>query len=210
MVVSVLIAGVMMLGVTAFISSSRVSYSRVNTSVVLQEEAGMTTRFLSEIVKEATWVGYDEDFSYTDGDGKTYTIDFLVFEAPDNLTTLASGREDNLTNYCYIVFWEQENQSLRYVKVPSYAEANPLDPDDEGHLDGFSKASYLTNTVKSDYYVDFIEDAIGSPYSLVSQYVSDMTIELDEDNPRLFKMFFEFSYAGETYVTNVNGGFRND
>ena len=50
MLISVLITGLMMLGVSAFMNSSRMSYSKVNTSVSLQEEAGTTVKFLNEIV----------------------------------------------------------------------------------------------------------------------------------------------------------------
>ena len=109
MVVAVLIASLLMLGVAAFVSTSRYTYSKVSTEARLQEEATAATNFLNELLIESKQCGsgtvndsasgktldyiwikaLQDDPSAVDAK-KIYTY-FIVFEKPDTASGETSG-----------------------------------------------------------------------------------------------------------------------
>lgn len=191
MLISVMITGLMMLGVSAFISSSRVSYSRVTTSVSLQEEAGITTKFLNEIILESSEWGQFDELSYTDSSDTTKTSDMLIvwFKALDDSKDDVTDRSE-----CYyFIIWEKDTQCIRYAKFL------------EGDID---KASLIGDT--NDYLTGLLSDYFFDDYSLVSRYVKTFSILPDPNNMRRFSIDVTFTFNGENYEAHVNSVSRND
>ena len=192
MLISVLITGLMMLGVSAFMSSSRMSYSKVNTSVSLQEEAGTTVKFLNEIVIESQEWGLLQDINYTAGT-QTSLIDVIWFRALDNESASASNRDECI----YFIIWEKATQCIRYKRVPV------------GDATGeFDKTAYLAEP--EDYVVGLISDAFFDDYSLVSRYAESVSVTRDANNLKRYSISITFKFNGEEYVANVNSVSRND
>jgi len=191
MLISVLITGVMMLGVTAFINSSRVSYTKVTTSVSLQEEAGITTKFLNEIVVESSEWGQYSGLSYTDSSDSSKTSDMLViwFKALDDSKEDVSDRSE-----CYyFIIWEKDMQCIRYAKFP---------------VTEIDKTSLLGDT--NDYLTDLLADYFFDDYSLISRYAKSFSITPDPDNMRRYSIDIVFTYNGENYEAHVNSVSRNE
>ena len=192
MLISVMITGLLMLGVSAFMTSSRVSYSRVNTSVSLQEEAGTTVKFLNEIVIESQEWGLLQDISYTSGT-ETSLIDVIWFKALDNESSSVENRDECI----YFVIWEKATKCIRYKKV------------DVGDGSGeFDKTAYLAEP--EDYVVGLISDAFFDDYSLVSRYAESVSVTRDANNLKRYSISITFKFNGEEYVANVNSVSRND
>jgi len=192
MLISVLITGLMMLGVSAFMSSSRMSYSKVNTSVSLQEEAGTTVKFLNEIVIESKEWGFLQDINYTSGT-QTSLIDVIWFRALDNESALASNRDECV----YFIIWEKATKCIRYKKVSIGTGTGEFD-----------KTAYLANP--KTYVVGLISDSFFDDYSLVSRYAESVSVTRDANNLKRYSISITFKFNGEEYVANVNSVSRND
>jgi len=191
MLISVMITGLMMLGVSAFISSSRVSYSRVTTSVSLQEEAGITTKFLNEIIVESSEWGQFDGLSYTDaGTGMTSQMFITWFVALDDSKEDLSDRSE-----CYyFIIWEKDTQCIRYAKFP-VSEINKVS------LVGEHADEYLTGLLSDHFFDD---------YSMISRYATTFSVLPDPENMRRFHINLIFTYNGENYEAHVNSVSRNE
>ena len=195
MLVSVLITGLMMLGVATFVSSSRMSFSKVNTSVSLQEEASTTVKFLNEIVIESKeWGQITTTYSSGSDSSEMYV---LWLRALDNESSDASDREECM----YFIIWEKANDCIRYKKVEIGTGTGQFD-----------KATYLgkANDERVAYINNLLADAYFDDYSLVSRYVDSVSLTQDMNNPKKFSIKLLFMFNGETYSANVNSVARND
>ena len=194
MLISVLITGLMMLGVSAFMNSSRMSYSKVNTSVSLQEEAGTTTKFLNEIVMESTeWGVVDTNYTDPHDSSKTSDIKVIWFKALDNESADATNRDECV----YFIIWEKATKCIRYKRVEVGDEA-----------DEFDKTAYLAHP--EEYVVGLISDAFFDDYSLVARYAENVSFIRDANNLKRYSISLTFKFNGEEYVANVNSVSRND
>jgi len=195
MIVVVLISGILMLGVIAFLQSSRVTYQKVNTSSRLQEEAGTATNFVNELLVEAIECGT------TSGTFSGKAVDVLWIRALDNEPTGITDAEIRKTAYYFIIFEKpaggETTGHLRYMKV--------LEP-----CSDITFTEYLG--VKSiNLEDDFFDDYIGNPYVTICEYIKDMDVsQIDRANGRMFRVEFEFEFNGETYSASVNNYSRNN
>ncbi len=192
MLVSVLITGLLMLGVSTFMTSSRVSYSRVNTSVSLQEEAGTTVKFLNEIIMESKEWDIVE-LSHTNPND----VKVIWFRALDNEEGVLDA--DSRTECIYFIIWEKETKCIRYKKVAIGDES-----------DEFNRLSYAGDDEDHSYLTGLISSALFDDYSLISRYAESISINRDGDNLKKYSISIIFKYNGEEYVANVNSISRND
>ena len=195
MIVVVLISGILMLGVIAFIQSSRVTYQKVNTSSRLQEEAGTATNFVNELLVEAIECGT------TTGTYSGKAVDVLWIRALDNEPTGFTDAEIRKTAYYFIIYEKPVGTSptgyLRYMKV-----AEPC-----------ADISFVENLgVKSIVLdADFFDGYIGNPYVTICEYIKNMSVsQIDRVNGRMFRVEFEFEFNGESYSASVNNYSRNN
>lgn len=198
MLVAVLISGLMMLGVTAFLNSSRVSFTRVNTSVTLQEEAGITTKFLNELILESKKFGKVEgtDFSYTDPSdtSKTTNIKVIWLKTVDNDYVASDDIDEAKPESIYFIIWEESTKCIRYKRIDAA---------------DFDEASYSGVNGKN-YVKGLISDVFFNDYNLISRYADTFTVNKDNNNPRSFSIEVKFVFNGESYYANVNSVSRND
>ena len=195
MIVVVLISGILMLGVIAFIQTSRVTYQKVNTSSRLQEEAGTATNFVSELLVEAIECGTK---SGTYG-GKA--IDVLWIKALDNEPTGVTEADIRKCDYYFIIFEKpgagETTGYLRYMKTP----------------DTNTDITFVENLgVKSIVLpADFFDGYLGNQYMTICEYIKDMQVsQIDSTNGRMFRVEFEFEFNSETYSASINNYSRNN
>ncbi len=206
MVVAVLVAGVLMIGVAAFISTSRVTYSKVSTEARLQEEATATTNFLNEILIESKRCGCQEIKDTSTGKDLKY----IWVKALENDPASAA---DIRVEYVYFIVFEKPASGetsgvLRYKKVPASSTDIMISIDastgeDIMTLAGTTESGGVSTT-------DYFEDVVGNKYAFISRNVTDMTFNsIKSQNGNLYKVNLSFNYNGQDFSATVNNLSRN-
>ncbi len=207
MLVSVLITGVIMIGIGTFISTSRYTYQSVNISATLQEEALAANTFISELLKEAKAYGYGPEENYTDASGKTYKLSSVWIYARDNDST------NPMDANCYFIIFEreiiggvvQEVGCIRYSKMP-HGIMVPGDP--HSISGGYAWVMpAISTTYKNKYYYG----VVGNPYALIADKVMAFSIDDPhlQDNGTVIKGILKFKYFDTEFTSNINVLSRN-
>ena len=203
MVVSVLIASLLMLGVAAFVSTSRITYSKVTTEAKLQEESNAATNFLNELLRESKKCGISGEITDAGTHKKFKYIWIKALENdPGNPATnptpspLPSIRDES---YYFIIFempgTGEQTGVLRYKKVP--ATDSNINIADDGTLTVASPTTYFS-------------DVIGNNHKYICGCVTSMTLQKESSiNGSLYKVQLEFLYNGQTFSATVNNMSRN-
>lgn len=222
LIVSILIMSMISAMVIMLISSSRATYSEVNTDAVLQGEADTVRKFISELALEArSWGQKTVNLS----GGGTYKL--IWIKALDNDTeglergsyTYTYQEEEGgamvdktgSRYYYYYVFLLRPDGALAYgkYKYDTLVQGGALfgDVDNDGIGDGFSFPAVVGDT-GGDYYNN---DILTSPYAIIAEHVTDISCKnaVDNNNKELISIDLSLDYNDHTYATKMNFAGRN-
>jgi len=200
MIVAILITSFLMLGVSAFLQTSRVVYTEVSTGSRLQEEAGAATNFVNELLVEAI------DCGTTTATVSGKDLNVLWITALENDVSGSATEAEIRKKSIYFIIFEkpgagEETGYLRYKKVANY-EVTDTDITFAPSITG-EKVIQLPD----DYFAAYVEN----PYVTISEYVTNMDASrLNSTNGRMFKVEFGFLFNGESYSASVNNYARNN
>jgi prepilin-type N-terminal cleavage/methylation domain-containing protein len=184
LIVVVLITGILMLAVVAFISTSRSAYQTVNTSATLQEEAISVERVLTEFIREAKECGYEENISAN--------LDVFWIKARENeLTgTELTVRPDSV----YFFVLDKANEKMLYYKG------------EVSMIDGSGKITSAGKTTIAD-------ECTGekAKYCLLGNHVSYMKPKkyMRSDGSELICLDVTYNYMGKEYKSTITAATRN-
>lgn len=200
MIVAILITSFLMLGVSTFLQTSRVVYTRVNTGSRLQEEAGAATNFIDELLVEAIDCG---TFSTT-ADGKDISV-LWITALENDLSTTATEAEIRKKSIYFIIFEKpavgSDTGYLRYRKIKNY------DPAVNTNITFTESMGEKVIHVPADFFDAYVNN----PYVTICEYITTMNAtKLNSTNGRMFKVELGFKYNGETYSASVNNYARNN
>ena len=217
MIVSILIVAIMMFGVTAFISTSRVAYMKVTTSSKLQEEADAAVKFVNELLMEA------QDYAWNTG-SRSETIsgidyDVLCIKTLDNDPGASATRTQKLVMYYYFILVDKADGTIRYCKKEASA------------IDGVSDASkrlqfkttddgtvrYMVNLDQnSSIFTGVLDSAENRKYAYIAGKLDTSATggpmavsHAIQKNGKKVQITFTFKYNGETFKTTINNLIRN-
>lgn len=198
MVVAVLIASLLMLGVAAFVSTSRITYSKVTTDARLQEEATAATNYINELLIESKLCGSG---TVTDTGGKVLNYIWIRAQQTEKV-----GGVETKNLYTYFIVFEKPGTgettgALRFKKVLG---------DDGGKLHfvlNSSTGNYdLTITNATSYF----HEIVGNKYHFICRCVKDISLNtVDGSNGKLYKVNLQFNYNGKDFSATVNNLSRN-
>ena len=187
LIVTVLVTAILMLGVIAFIGSSRTAYQIVNTSATLQEESMTVERVLSEMIMEAKSYGFDEDVNLG-----TNTVDVFWVTAVNN--EAASG------DCVYFFVFDESDNKLRYCKGTNPTECVMKADEDSVLTTGI-------NLIKNQCY------GTKQKFSLVAEHVTAFSMVKPSveraDGKDLVVLNISFEYMGKTNTNTITAVTRN-
>ncbi len=214
-IVSVLIVAIIMLGISGFLMTSRVIYTKVSVSGKLQEEANVTINFINELLVEAQDYGWNKDVTLFGTDYTVLCIKTLDNTPDVNDSLTEAEKRTNILKQCYYFILVDESDGKIYYTKASTADSNadtiafadvevPADSGKyERRVTGI-KPALFNGTIKEPeerkYY--FIADSLDLSNPID---ISQST----EKNGRRIKIVFKFVYGGETFVATVNNLLRN-
>ena len=200
MVVAVLIASLLMLGVAAFVSTSRYTYSKVSTEARLQEEATAATNFLNELLIESKQCG-----SGTVNDSASgKTLDYIWIKALQDDPSAVDAKKI----YTYFIVFEKPDTAsgetsgvLRFKKVLE---------NDSGKLNVTINASTGKEVMTISNATSYFSDVVGNKYAFICRCVTEMTLNsVKSTNGYLHKVNLSFKYNGKDFSATVNNLSRN-
>ena len=215
LIVSILIMSVISAMVVMLISSSRATYSEVNTDAVLQGDAETVRKFIGELALEARSWGEEK----VNISGTPYKL--IWIKALDNdteglergsyeYTYFEDGNPKTGTRlyYYYVFLLRSSGGPLAYGKykydtlVPADGVLFGKDNDGDGIHDGF------TFPAEGDYYKNNI---LTDKYSIIAEHVTDISCSTATDNNdrELISVGLELNYNGHEYKTSMNFAGRN-
>lgn len=148
LIVSILIMSVLSGMIIMLISSSRTTYTVVNTEAVLQEEAETVRIFINEIALEAK--DCTADSASEDVFDSSHPNDrYMWILAPDN-SSISGGSTDL---YYYCLLFDKDSETLRYGKYP-------FDTTD------------ILDTSSTTFYKTLLAGLRSDKYSLLAQHVT--------------------------------------
>ena len=187
LIVTVLVTAILMLGVIAFVGSSRTAYQVVNTSATLQEESMTVERVLSEMIMEAKSYGFDEDVSVG-----SKTVDVFWVTAVNN--EAASG------DCVYFFVFDESDNKLRYCKG-----TNPTDCVMKADKDSVLTAG--STLINNQCY------GSKQKFSLVAEHVTSFSMVKPSveraDGKDLVILNISFEYLGKTNTNTITAVTRN-
>jgi len=187
LIVTVLVTAILMLGVIAFVGSSRTAYQVVNTSATLQEESMTVERVLSEMIMEAKSYGFDEDVSVGSN-----TVDVFWVTAVNN--EAASG------DCVYFFVFDESDNKLRYCKG-----TNPTDCVMKADEDSVLTAG--STLINNQCY------GSKQKFSLVAEHVTSFSMVKPSveraDGKDLVILNISFEYMGKTNTNTITAVTRN-
>lgn len=200
LIVTILITGMIVLIIVAFISASRTSFDEIKTEATLQQEAQMAGSYIGDIAIEASECTTD---SFTLS-GNTYQV--LCIKAPD--PEYVSG---TLYNYYFIILWEPDTQVLRFCKVKDDAVPQA---DGSYSVPADSKLIFLPHTARLDYSSMLSStglNIIGNNRALLARYITGMDVVLPNalSNSKLAKITLHLHYRDKDYIMTKNIEERN-
>ncbi len=188
LIVTVLVTSVLMLGVIAFVSSSRTAYQVVNTSATLQEEAITVERVFSEMIMEAKSYGFDEDVPLTSGK----TVDVFWVTARDN----ENGSSDSV----YFFVFDDEDNNIRYCKGTNPNDCVVKADEDSVQTPGITLINNQCYGTKKKF-------------SLISEHVTSMSMVKPSvqraDGTDLVVLNLTYEYMGKTNTSTITAVTRN-
>ena len=217
MIVSIMAAAILMLGIVAFISTSRATYSIVGTSAKLQEEALVVENTLKEIIQEALQYGC----TTTSMDLSGATADIMCVKARDNES--ASG-----VSLYYLIFKKNDGEDIGKIyykkeNIPFNEPGNPssgLQPDYQVTFETDAANNKIFNFVNSAEGLSIIESACNSSdsvYNLLAECVKSASVStplkalgVADAKGLLVNIKVTFEYNSEEYVASINSLSRND
>ena len=149
LIVTVLITSVLMIGVIAFLSTSRSAYQNVAVSSTLQEETLTVKRILSEYMSEAKSYGFQKNVDIDGSSGNTSVL-WLV----------ARDTESNTGDKSYFFVLDIADKKLRYC-----TGASTLCPKDQ---------IVLTDDAKTQIANECFKDEAKMKYSVIGEHVESM------------------------------------
>ena len=218
MIVSILIVAIMMFGVTAFISTSRVAYMKVTTSSKLQEEADAAVKFVNELLMEA------QDYAWNTGSRSEsiYSIDYdvLCIKTLDNDPGASATRAQKLVMYYYFILVDKADGTIRYCKKAASVIDSETDASKKLQFkttdDGTTR--YMVNLDKNidKIFAGVLDSAENRKYSYIAGKLDTaatggpMAISHSvQKNGKKIQIVFTFKYNGETFKTTINNLIRN-
>ncbi len=189
LIVVVLITGILMIAVLAFISTSRNAYQTVNTSATLQEEAISIERVLSEYIMEAKECGYEADVHLSDR-----SVDVFWVRAKENETDVSLSLQ-KYSVYCFVL--DKTKERILYSK-------DELESDHVIDGDGKISSTGITK-IENDCTGD------SAKYHLIGNHIIEMTPTKYSrtDGSELICLNLTYSYMGKEYNSMVTAATRN-
>lgn len=188
LIVTVLVTAILMLGVVAFISSSRAAYQTVSTSAILQEETMTVERVLSEMIMEAKSYGFDENVDL--GGGKTVKVFWVT----------AKNNEAGTGDCVYFFVLDTADNKLRYCKG-----SHPTDC--VVKADTNSVLNPGINLINNQCY------GTKQKFSLIAEHITDMSMVKPSiekaDGTDLVVLNLSFEYLGKTNNNTITAVTRN-
>ena len=188
LIVTVLVTSILMLGVIAFISSSRTAYQVVSTSATLQEESMTVERVFSEMIMEAKSYGFDEDVNL--GGGKT--VDVFWVTAREN--------ETGTSDCVYFFVLDTDDNKIRYCKG-----TNPTDCVIKADEDSVQTAGITL--INNQCY------GSKQKFSLIAEHVTSMSMVKPSveraDGTDLVVLNISYEYIGKTNTDTITAVTRN-
>ncbi len=191
LIVVVLITGVLMLAVVAFISTSRSAYQKVNTSATMQEEAISVERILSEYIMEAVDCGYEANLPLSDRN-----VDVFWVKTKESDTT-ATGYNSlkPYSIYCFVL--DKTKERIMYTRDVS---------ENKGVIDGIGKISPVgVSQIETDCTGE------NAKYHLIGNHITNLkpTRYSRGDGTELICLNLTYSYMGTEYTSTVTASTRN-
>ena len=214
-IVSVMIVAIIMLGISAFISTSRVIYTKVSVSSKLQEEANVTMNFVNELLIEAQDYGWSDTVTLF---GTDYTV--LCIKTLDNTPEVNDSLSDaekrtNILKQCYyFVLVDKSNGKIYYTKAATTdSNADTIAFADVENPAGSGTYERRVTGIKPALFESTIKEATDRKYYFIADSL-DISDPIDisqstEKNGRRIKIVFKFVFNGETFIATVNNLLRN-
>ncbi len=210
LIVSILIMSVISAMIVMLISSSRATYNSVNTDTVLQGDAELVRKFISELALEAKSWGSKSDFT-DPSDGKEYKLFWI--KALDNDK---EGLERGSYNYTYSVVSGENTISVTEPRT-FYYYVFLLRPDEDTLAYGKYEYGQLvkngvfldSNVTLSapDYYGNNI---LTDQYSIIAEHVVDISCNSsDATGGELMSINLQLQYNDHNYTATINYSGRN-
>lgn len=188
LIVTVLVTSILMLGVIAFISSSRTAYQTVSTSATLQEETMTVERVLSEMIMEAKSYGFDEDVNL--GGGKTVDVFWVT----------AKNNEGGTGDCVYFFVLDETDNKLRYCKGLHPEDCVVKADEDSVLMPGI-------NLINNQCY------GTKAKFSLIAEHITAMSMVKPSiekaDGTDLVVLNLTFEYLGKTNSNTITAVTRN-
>ncbi len=192
LIVTVLITAVLMIGVIAFISTSRSAYQTVNVSSTLQEETITVKRILSEYITEAKRYGFQKNVNDIDGSSGDVTVLWVV----------ARDTESDTNPDCsYFFALDTADKKLRYC-----TGAASLCPENQ---------TVLTDDAKEQISNECFDDDVKKKYSVIGEHVESMEkggVAQRYDGTDLIAIKLVYRYpdgSGPKYIDEITVVTRN-
>ncbi len=188
LIVTVLVTSILMLGVIAFISSSRTAYQTVSTSATLQEETMTVERVLSEMIMEAKSYGFDENVNL--GGGKSVDVFWVT----------AKNNEADTGDCVYFFVFDEADNKLRYCKG-----TNPADCVVKADTNSVLQPGI--NLINNQCY------GTKQKFSLIAEHITAMSMVRPSiekaDGTDLVILNLSFEYLGKTNNNTITAVTRN-
>lgn len=213
--VSVLIVAIIMLGIAAFMSTSRVIYTKVSVSSKLQEEANVTMNFIDELLVEAQDYGWNTNVTLF---GTDYTV--LCIKTLDNTPDVndslseAEKRANILKQCYYFILVDESNGKIYYTKASTAdSNASGITFTDVEVPAGSGTYERRVSGINANLFNGTIKEPEDRKYYFIADSL-DLSDPIDisqstEKNGRRIKIVFKFVFNGETFVATVNNLLRN-
>ena len=219
LIVSILIMSVISAMVILLISSSRATYSEVNTDAVLQGDAETVRKFIGELALEArSWgektVNLPGGDSYkliwikaldNDTEGlERGSYDYTYYVDEDGDGTAETEKNGSRLYYYYVFLLRSPDGPLAYGKY----KYDTLVHNGELFGDGFTFPTVVGEGAGGDYYHN---DILTSPYAILAEHVTDIkcSIAADNNDRELISIDLTLNYNGHGYTTKMNFAGRN-
>lgn len=198
LIVAILITSVLTGMIVVLISTSRTTYSVVNTEAVIQTEAETVRGFIGEIAIEASQYGVSSLSGAESISGADTCIWFL---SPDNESAASGGSSVN--KYCYyFILHEAGNDVLRYGK---YDCDTTIDSDDirikTGSVSGGTTQVIPKNDPEQLYKLlenDSVTKIKDDKYSLLAEHITKIECTEPTKYKGLITFGLTLEYNGET------------
>lgn len=190
MIVSILITGIIMLGVGVFISTSRYTYTVVSISSKLQEESTAASNYITELMREAMDFGYQEQMVA----GKNYKVIWIQTPTVDDELDMDS-RGASTFNFISWVDEDGDGEGKLYYSRTTSSDANMI-LNNNLVVPGVSTAYKSINLSTINDYI------VADKHRLLAEYVKDIYLNPTTQN-RVITVKIDYKYFDQDYTSTT-------